>query len=104
MGNNKVIFFKLDAGQQTPAQIKTKIAQIDAIINSLYDTALKSVQSGNIAEYRIDTGQTIQQVKYSNTTTVTNTIQQYEKIRVMLQNKLTGRRFTLVDQSNFRRR
>ena len=104
MTTQKVIFFKLDAGHQTRAQILAKMAQIDAIIESLYNTALLSVQSGNIMEYRIDTGQTIQQVKYSNTETVTKTITEYEKIRTMLQNKLTGRKYTLVDQSNFRRR
>lgn len=99
-----ILVFKIDSAQQTPAQVRAKIAQIDAIIESLYTTALTSVQQGSIAEYELDTGQTRQKVKYTTMESVTKSIENYEKIRQMLQNKLTSRTFRLVDSQNFRRR
>lgn len=100
---DNIIFFKLSTGQRTRAQICARIAQIDAIIDSLYDTALVSVGNGNMIQYEIDTGQTKQKVQYSTTDSVTRAIQDYEKIRQMLQNKLTPRMVRLMDSKNFRR-
>lgn len=97
-----IISFKLDSGQQTRSQICAKIAQLDLIISSLYDTALKSVGTGNFVKYKIDTGQTKQEVEYSTTESVVKSIQQYEKLRQMLQNKLSSRVFRVMDSKNFR--
>lgn len=101
---SEVLYFKLDYACQTRQQIKNKIAQIDAIIESLYATALKSVETGNMVLYELDTGQTKTRVQYSDMGSVTRAIENYEKIRTMLQNKLLPRIVTLTDSKNFKRR
>jgi hypothetical protein len=98
-----VLFFKFDNCPQTRAQIVAKIVQIDAIIGSLYNTALISVGNGSMIMYELDTGQTKQKVQYSTTESVTKAIMNYEKIRQMLQNKLSSPAFRLMDASNLKR-
>lgn len=93
--------YKIYTAQQTTAQICAKIEQIDAIISSLYSTALVSVGNGDIAEYEIDTGQTKQKVKYTSTSSVTNAIKNYELIRDMLRAKLSPRVVRRMDAKNF---
>lgn len=99
---SRIIVFKISTGQQTRAEICAKIVQIDAIIASLYTTALISVGNGDIARYEIDTGQSRQEVEYTKLDQVTKAIENYEKIRQMLQNKLSPRTFRLMDSKNFR--
>lgn len=99
-----VLYFKIPSLTQNGTQIKAKIAALDLIISSLYDTAMKSVSTGNMVEYEIDTGQTKQRVQYSTLDTVTNAIASYEKLRQMLVNKLSPRSFQLRDSKNFTRR
>ena len=98
------LYFKLATGSRTKEQILLKIASIDALIDSLLETAMKSVATGNMIEYEIDTGQTKQRVQYSTTASVLDSIQGYEKIRQMYQNQLLPRSFTLKDSRNFKRR
>ena len=93
--------YKIYTAQQTPDQICAKIEQIDAIIASLYNTALVSVGNGDVAEYEIDTGQTKQKVKYTSTSSVTNAIKNYETIRDMLRAKLSPRVVRRMDSKNF---
>jgi protein-arginine kinase len=100
---SRVLFFKIDNCQQTRAQIVAKIAQIDAIIGSLYSTALTSVGNGSMIQYELDTGQSRQKVQYSTTESVTKAIMNYEKIRQMLQNKLSSPSFRLMDAQNLKR-
>lgn len=99
---NNLYFFKLDSGMETPTQIRTKITQLDVIIAALYGTALKSVATGNFVRYQIDTGQTKQDVEYSTMSQVTEAIQDYEKLRSMLVNKLQPRVIRLMDSKNFK--
>lgn len=96
------ITFKINTQQQTPAQIKTKIGQLDTIISALYDTAMVSVGNGDKIMYRIDTGQTKHEVTFSTTKSIVDAIEGYEKLRSMLQNKLSPRKVRLVDSKNFR--
>ena len=96
-------FFKLDSPIQTREQIIAKIAQLDAIITSLYDTALKSVANGNMIQYRIDTGQTKQEIEYSKVEDVVLAIERYEKLRTMLVVKCQPKVVRLMDSKNFKR-
>ena len=99
---NNILVFKLDSGQQTATQIRSKIAQLDAIISALYDTALKPVQGGDIYYHEIDTGQSRQRVQYTTMDSVVKSIEGYEKLRTMLQVKLQPRMVRLMDSKNFR--
>ena len=99
---NNILVFKLDSGQQSATQIRSKIAQLDAIISALYVTALKSVQGGDIYYHEIDTGQSRQRVQYSTVDSIVKAIEGYEKLRMMLQVKLQPRMVRLMDSKNFR--
>lgn len=99
-----VVFFKVGTGQRTRRQICDRIAELDAILDELYSTAMKSVANGNIAEYKLDTGQTVTELKYTTLSSVKTAIQGYEDLRQRYVNKLTPRTVTLMDSKNFRRR
>lgn len=99
-----VIFLKIDANFESCSSITDKITKIDAIINALYDTALKSVQKGDTVEYQLDDGQVKIKKIYSSTQSVTTAIKEYEKIRQMLANKLNPSIVRLMDERNFRGR
>lgn len=101
---NNVLVIKIDGNFESCDSIKAKITKLDNIIDSLYTTALTSVQSGNIAEYQIDTGQTTNKVRYTDINQVVKTIEGYEKMRTMYVNKLVGRGAILMDSSNFKNR
>jgi len=103
MANNKILVYKLNVDFRTKASIKAKIEEIDAIIDELLSTALKSVTQGNYAEYELDTGQSKTRIKYTNVKTVTDSIAAYEALRdyyISRYNGSTGR-IRLVDESNF---
>lgn len=96
------LFFKIDSAARTPAAINANIASLDAIISELLNTALVSVQKGNISEYELNTGQSTTKLKYASTTSVLNSIQGYERLRKMYENMLVPRMVRLMDQKNFR--
>jgi ASC-1-like (ASCH) protein len=96
-----VTYVNVDYNFQSCTTIKAKIAKIDAIINSLFDTALKSVANGDTVEYTLDTGQSKINKIFSSTESVTKAIKEYESIRQMYVNKITSRVVRLVDSKNF---
>lgn len=102
-----VIYLSIDADLESCTSLRAKIVKIDAIIDSLLNTALKSVAKGDKVEYLIDTGQSKQKVVYSSITTITAAIREYESIRELYEDKLNGRianQYRNVDQRNLRRR
>lgn len=99
-----VIYLSLDANFESCNSIKAKIAKIDAIINELLNTALKSVTTGNHLEYSIDTGQSIQKVTYRSPLEITKVIQAYREIRQQYVNEILGNEFQQVDGKNLRGR
>lgn len=98
-----VEYTTLDVDLESCTEVRAKIVKIDAIIDELLNTAMKSVATGNIAQYKIDTGQSTQMVVYSSTKQITDTIKEYEKIRTMYVNKLAGHQFKLIDGKNLNR-
>lgn len=98
-----VLYFELDANMQSCSTIKDKIKKIDAIIDALLTTALKSVANGHRVEYLVDDGQSKQKVTYSSTSSITKAIQEYETVRQSYVNMIVGQEFRNVDQRNLRR-
>lgn len=98
-----VLYFSLNANFQTCTSLEDRIAKIDAIIDELFNTALRSVANGDVIEYDIDTGQTKQKVQYSSAMQVSNAIQAYENIRQRYVNKLLGNKWKVVGEKNLRR-
>lgn len=100
-----VLVCKLPVNYRSDASLKLKIAEVDALINELMIAAMKSVQSGNHAEYELDTGQTRTKVRYTSVASVATAIEDYEKLRQLYVNKLnrTTGMTRLMDEKNFRR-
>lgn len=99
----KMAVYKITAGCRTRAQILAKIASIDAIIDALLTTALTQVESGNIFQYKLDTGQSKTDVTYRSSEEVMAGVEKYEKLRQFYMNKLSPRMTRLVDSKNFNR-
>jgi hypothetical protein len=99
-----ILYYNLDVNFESCTTIQAKIAKIDAIIDALLTTALKSVQKGDKVEYTLDSGATKTKVVYSSTESVTNALERYEKIRNMYVRRLTGGTIRNIDQRNLKRR
>jgi len=105
--HGEIIYTKVDLvmlGGRTKAALLANIAKIDAVIDQLQTTALKSVTTGDKALYELDDGQSKIRVEYTDLTMVSNAVEKYEIIRQYYVNKLTPRMVRLVDQRNFNRR
>ncbi len=86
----------------TDEEIMEIIPQLKAIRNSLLSTALVSVGKGNISEYELDSGQTKTRVKYTSTKMVLDSIEGYERLIQMYQNKINQGPIRLVGSQNFK--
>ncbi len=74
-----------------------KIAKIDAIIEVLEDTALKSAANDDVTELMLDDGQTKIKTIYKGTDAVLSSIKGFEQIRTMYENRLNGHIVKMVD-------
>ena len=103
LGNT--VYFKNEiVSDLTPANgVRDRVAQIENLIDHMMNTALIAVQSGHMVSYTIDTGQTKDSVEYTSVESVLKSVKALEMLKTYYMNKLTGRKFRLVDQSNFRR-
>ena len=107
MQGKNVLYYNLKVDRRSVPQMRALVTQIDAIIDELFSNALKSVSTGNYAEYELDTGQTKTRIRYNSVQSVTDQITSFENLRTLylnqIENKTMGRQAQLVDQSNFRR-
>lgn len=99
-----VRYFKIADGGQTQEEIDAIIASLDAIIQELLKTALRGVTQADIAEYDIETGQTVQRVKYSSQETLLKSIEGYKRLRQLYANRTLNRKIKLVDSKVFIRK
>lgn len=102
-----VQYYKLcdsDSGAMTRAQVLEIIAQLDAIMLSLLQTAMKSVLRGNMIEYEVDTGQTKNRIIYSKASEVTEAYNEYKKIRDSYRSMLTPRKVRMVPSTSMVKR
>lgn len=101
-----ILICKLPVNYQSDASLRAKITEIDALINELLNTAMKSVTQGNIAEYELDTGQTRTRIKYTSVGSITQAVTDYKKLRQMYVNELnrTTGHVRLVGEQNFKNR
>jgi uncharacterized protein YggE len=100
-----ILVCKIEVDYRSETSLRAKINEVDAIINELMNTAMRSVMKGEIAEYELDTGQTRIRKKYNSPAMVQNSIKEYEALRQMYVNKLnksTGS-YRLMDERNFKR-
>ena len=101
-----ILVFKVPVNRRSNASVQAKIDEIDLIIDELFTTAMRSVSSGEIAEYELDTGQTRVKKKYNSPSFVRAEIENYEALRQMYVNMLNRSvgSYRLMDERNFKRR
>lgn len=101
-----ILICKLPVNYQSDNSLRAKITEIDALINELHNTAMKSVLQGNIAEYELDTGQTRTRIKYTSVGSITQAIADFKKLRQMYVNELnrTTGSVRLMGEQNFKNR
>lgn len=82
--------------------IAAKIAAIDAIISALLTTAATAAADDNINEYWLNDGQTQIKTIYKGAHAIQRSINEFERLRQMYVNRLSGRVTVLMDSKNFR--
>jgi hypothetical protein len=97
-----VIYDSADIYVSSQTTLRAKIAALDAIIDALITTCLKSAATGNVTEYNLDTGQTKIKTMYRSPKEVSDAITAFETVKNYYVNQLNGgRRLKLVDSKNF---
>jgi hypothetical protein len=81
--------------------IRDKICKIDAIINALFDVALKAAANDNITQYSLDDGQVKINTTYKGTDSVYKSIEAFRRLRNEYINQLNGRVMRMVDSKSF---
>jgi transcriptional regulator GlxA family with amidase domain len=100
----EILYFKMDVNFQTCASIQAKIDKIDALIDSLFAASIKVAATSAKASYKIDDGQTVQEVVYTTPLQIQKSIQAYEKQRQYYINQLAGNAYQNVGSKNLRGR
>lgn len=98
---DKIQYYKVDFNLDTCTKAAEKIALIDTLLDSLYTKAIAAVANGDIAEYSLDTGQTVVKTKYRSMEELEKAITGYEKLRKMLTADAMPRKVKLIPGSSF---
>lgn len=98
---NEVVYNSAAVYIESAASLQDKIAKIDAIISALLAIALAATENDNIDEYSLDSGQTKIKTKYRGASAIFASIQNFEKLKTLYQNKLNGHSMRLIDARNF---
>lgn len=98
-----IFYCKVDVNLQTCASVRAKIAKIDSLIDSLFASAVKVAASSNHASYKIDDGQTVQEVVYTSALQIERAIAAYEKQRQYYLNQLVGNSYQNIGSKNLNR-
>jgi sulfur relay (sulfurtransferase) DsrF/TusC family protein len=98
-----ILYYSLNANFESCTSIQAKIAKLDVLIDTLFTTATKATSTGNIASYKIDDGQSIQEVYYRDMEQVMKALKAYEQQRQFYVNKLLGNEYRQVSGKNLNR-
>tara|TARA_R110000803_G_scaffold49003_1_gene101902 strand:- start:788 stop:1102 length:315 start_codon:yes stop_codon:yes gene_type:complete len=104
MSDGNVVYESTAKYLKDSTRLCDKIAKLNLIIDALFLVATEAAESDNITEYTLDSGQTKIKTAYRGAESVFKSIQAYENLKTMYQNKLVGRGFKLMDSKNFRTR
>lgn len=100
----KIQYYNVDFNLNSCTKAVDKIALIDTLLDSLYTKAIAAVTNGDIAEYSLDTGQTVVKTKYRSMEELEKAISGYERLRKMLQADALPRKIKLIPGSSFNNR
>lgn len=98
-----VLYFYLDANFESCTSIQSKIAKIDALIDQLFIASTKIANTSNHASYKIDDGQTVQEIVYTSAAAIMKSIKAYENMRQFYVNKIIGNAYRNIGSKNLNR-
>ena len=97
----RIWFDKSDIQQmENVTDAQATITAIDNVIQTLLGAAAKAALTGNMTEYKIDTGQTKQSVVYKDVTAITASITSLNNLKQYYLNAINGRVSRTVDAKN----
>lgn len=99
-----ILYFELDANFVNCTTTREIIAKIDAIIMQLLTTGLTAATNGTHVSYKIDTGQTIQEVTYRSPSAISDTIKEYRRLRQSFVNDIIGNSWQNIGSKNLTKR
>lgn len=99
-----VLYFYLDANFGACKTYVDRIAKIQSLIDSLFIAATKISGTANHASYKIDDGQSVQEVIYRSPAAIMEAIKSYEFMITYYQNKLLGNEYRNIGGKNLNRR
>lgn len=99
-----IVYYKLDANFESCTSIEAKIAKLEILIDMLFASSVKIAGTSNHASYKIDDGQTVQEVFYRSPAEIMKAIAAYEKQKQYYMNKLIGNVAQNIGSKNLNRR
>ena len=102
IGNGMVYFDTSCIRKDSTASLEARIAQVDAIIDTLMNTVMEAALTGNITEYQLNDGMTTIRGIYRDPNQVEAAIRGMERIRNIYLKRLNGSgQIRLVDKKSF---
>ena len=102
---SNVVYYNIPAYLESCTTLKARIAAIDAILNGMEIAILKATTTGQFEEYKIDTGQTKNEVRYRSLNELNLAYSKLLETQQMLYARYNanrqGRVLRLVDGKNF---
>lgn len=105
MSNNTVIYTNIPSLLESCTTIKARIAMLDTILNGVETALITAATTGQFESYRLDTGQTKNEVTYRSLTELQVAYAALLKTQQMLYARYNinrqGRIQRLIDNKNF---
>lgn len=102
---SNVIFTNIPAILEAQGTLEARVAMLDTILNGMETAILKATTTGQFALYRLDTGQTKNEVQYRSLNELQLAYAGVLKIQQMLLTRINanrqGRVIRMVDGKNF---
>lgn len=96
------IYLSASAYLATAKSMEDKIKKIDEIIDALLLTAESAAGKDEISEYQLTDSQSTIRTTYRGVASIQKSIENFERLRQLYMNRLTGRVIRLSDSKNFR--
>ncbi len=102
---SNIIFTNIPAILESCGSLEARVAMLDTILNGMETVILKATTTGQFELYRLDTGQTKNEVQYRSINELQLAYASILKIQQMLLTRINanrqGRVIRLVDGKNF---
>lgn len=102
IGNGSVYFDTSAIRKDSNASLEARIAQCNAIIDTLMETVMQAALTGNITEYTLNDGMTTIKGIYRDPVSVEAAILRMERLRNIYLRRLNGtNQIRLIDKKSF---